>query len=159
MTRERVAKIVDANTRKLCNAANLRPESLDVLERLAGPVAGKQVVPRGVPLAPVRLPEPPTLRMVSPLDRVVEGNGAVTIEALAEDFLGLADVAFEVERDGRMLDASLGRESTTITDGHKSARLVLTVTRLEDEAETTIRICAVARSGVLSLPAMVTVRW
>ncbi|TDJ73412.1 MAG: hypothetical protein E2O39_05475 [Planctomycetota bacterium] len=114
---------------------------------------------RGIPVFPARLPEPPTLELVAPLTRVVEGHGAVTIEALAADSLALAGLAFEVERDGHALDASLRRAATTVTETSRSARLTLTIPWLGDPSETTIRICAVARSGVLSLPAVVTIRW
>ena len=48
MAREGVSQVVDAGAFDARLAANLRPESLDVLERLAGPVAGEQVTPGGL---------------------------------------------------------------------------------------------------------------
>ena len=112
----------------------------------------------GVEVRPVELPAPPNLLAPERRERVVavDEGGVFVLEAIAEHPDGL--LRFEVERDGARVPRAELERTTTFEGAGTRATLRYDVTS-EGAAETTLFVRALARSGVGSRTALVTVRF
>jgi len=109
---------------------------------------------QGVPIRRPELPTPPRIASVAPAGRTVTVSAAdvmVTVVASGPKVLG-----FQVERDGEVLPMH-PRGSTFEARGETST-LIWPVERRGSD-ETRLRLRAVGRTGVLSRPALLTLRW
>jgi hypothetical protein len=111
----------------------------------------------GVEIAGVALPDPPRFLRTVPSTRVIDVDaGELSLEAVAEDPRGLS--GFEILLDGVPLSSELALASTVLEPEDNRARLSLGISRPVVE-RSEIRVRAIARSGMLSVPWRTTVVW
>ena len=101
------------------------------------------------------LPVPPRLTAITPEGKIVdiqEEQKVITVQASCEDGI----LGFQIEKDGKILPFRSVGEINIESD--ERATLTWTIDRpVEDRTE--IRFRAISQTGILSRPALLTLRW
>ena len=106
-----------------------------------------------IPLHPARVPPAPELELLAPRRRVERvAPGATSVELRAAATVDGGVLGFEVVRDGERVERTLVNDATTFDEGGRGS-LVLTLPWDGTRTESTVRVRAIARSGVLSAAA------